>query len=64
MSDELLELQGSVESIIYRNESNGYTVLNLSCEDGETAAVGMMPEVSNSLLGAKWQAHNRDGICD
>ena len=44
MSDELLELQGSVESIIYRNESNGYTVLNLSCEDGETAAVGMMPE--------------------
>ena len=58
MSDELLELQGSVESIIYRNESNGYTVLNLSCEDGETAAVGMMPEVSvgeEIVVQGHWQ---------
>ena len=60
MSDELLELQGSVESIIYRNESNGYTVLNLSCEDGETAAVGMMPEVSvgeEIVVQGHWQTH-------
>lgn len=64
MSDELLELQGSVESIIYRNESNGYTVLNLSCEDGETAAVGMMPEVSvgeEIVVQGHWQTHKSYG---
>lgn len=64
MSDELLELQGSVESIIYRNETNGYTVLNLSCQDGETAAVGVMPEVSvgeEIVVQGHWQTHKSYG---
>ena len=42
---ELLELSGTVETIIYRNEQNGYTVLELSDEDG-TTAVGIMPDVN------------------
>lgn len=64
MNDELLELKGSVESIIYRNESNGYTVLNLSCEDGETTAVGIMPEVSvgeEIVVQGHWQTHKSYG---
>lgn len=43
-NNELLELEGTVETIIYRNESNGYTVIELSDEDN-TTAVGIMPDV-------------------
>ena len=43
-NNELLELEGTVETIIYRNESNGYTVIELSDEDS-TTAVGIMPDV-------------------
>ncbi len=64
MSDELLELCGSVEAIIYRNEQNGYTVLTLECEDGETAAVGIMPEVAvgeELVVRGRWQTHKSYG---
>lgn len=64
MSDELLELCGSVESIIYRNEQNGYTVITLSCEDGETDAVGIMPDVSvgeELVIRGHWQTHKSYG---
>lgn len=64
MSDELLELNGSVESIIYRNDSNGYTVLTLSCEDGDTVAVGIMPDVAEGeelrVVGI-WKTHQSYG---
>lgn len=35
-----MTLTGYVEHIIYRNEDNGYTVLNLNNEDGEIVCVG------------------------
>lgn len=41
----LFEISGSVGTIIYRNDSNGYTVLELNDED-ETVAVGIMPDVN------------------
>lgn len=44
-NNELLELSGTVQTIIYRNEANGYTVLELDDQD-ETTAVGIMPDVS------------------
>lgn len=43
--NELFELSAVVATIIYRNESNGYTVLELDDED-ETTAVGIMPDIS------------------
>lgn len=43
-NNELLELEGTVETIIYRNDANGYTVIELSDEDN-TTAVGIMPDV-------------------
>ena len=43
--NELFELSATVESIIYRNDVNGYTVLELDDED-ETTAVGIMPDVN------------------
>ncbi|MCI6017283.1 MAG: ATP-dependent RecD-like DNA helicase [Clostridiales bacterium] len=40
------QLCGFVEHIIYRNESNGYTVLNLMSQGEEVACVGILPAVT------------------
>ncbi|MCQ4022964.1 MULTISPECIES: ATP-dependent RecD-like DNA helicase [unclassified Ruminococcus] len=52
---ELERLEGDVESIVYRNDENGYTVLELDCDGELVTAVGNMPLVavgeSLSLLG-------------
>lgn len=41
---EYISLSGSVGTIIYQNEDNGYTVLRLDLEDGgETTVVGCIP---------------------
>ncbi len=46
MSDEkLLQLEGAVENIVYRNEENGYSVIEISDEDDYITAVGIMPQV-------------------
>jgi len=37
---------GIVEDIIYRNETNGYTILAVSTDDGEKTAVGTMFQLS------------------
>jgi exodeoxyribonuclease V alpha subunit len=37
---------GIVEDIIYRNESNGYTIIAVSTDDGEKTAVGTMFQLS------------------
>lgn len=41
--DTLLRLEGVVENIVYRNEENGYTVLEISDGDDYITAVGVMP---------------------
>lgn len=43
---ELYELSGQVEEIIFRNESNGYTVMELNCDDTSVTAVGIAPLLS------------------
>lgn len=44
---ELIELSGSVESVIYKNEENGYTVLRLRNENDEmVTVVGCIPFAS------------------
>ena len=44
MQDEaLLRLEGVVENIVYRNEENGYTVLEIADGDDYITAVGIMP---------------------
>ena len=48
--NQLLELTGSVEQVIYRNEKNGYTVLSLLAGDGEVPAVGTLPWVNDPAL--------------
>ena len=54
-------LEGSVEGIIYMNDENGYTILEICLEKGEiVTAVGIMPYVGegeNLKVYGKW-VHN------
>ena len=45
-NEQLYELTGSVETIIYRNDENGYTVMELAGEESMITATGVMPLVS------------------
>ena len=45
-NEQLFELTGQVETIIYRNEENGYTVIELAGEESMITATGIMPLVS------------------
>lgn len=42
---ELYELNCTVEHIVYKNEENGYTVIEADAQGSEVTAVGIMPEV-------------------
>lgn len=48
MTEDALRLEGKVDSVIYRNDENGYTVLRLAAEglDEPATVVGCMPGVS------------------
>ena len=45
-NEQLFEINGQVESVIYRNEENGYTVLELSGDEALITATGVMPLVN------------------
>lgn len=42
-NEKLYELSGQVEAIVYRNDENGYTVIELMGEDSMITATGVMP---------------------
>lgn len=56
----MLELCGSVERIIFKNEKNGYSVIELTAENEMVTAVGTMPNISvgeNLKLIGNWKNH-------
>ena len=58
--DGLTQLKGTVEHIIYSNEDNGYTVMDVGLEDDVITACGIMPYVSDGdslILWGNW-VHN------
>ena len=59
--NELLELSGTVDSVIYKNEDNGYTVLRLTDENGETVTVvGTFPYAAcgeSMIVSGQWMNH-------
>ncbi len=58
--DGLTQLKGTVEHIIYCNEDNGYTVMDVGLEDDIVTACGIMPYVSDGdslILWGNW-VHN------
>ncbi|MBQ3210421.1 MAG: ATP-dependent RecD-like DNA helicase [Oscillospiraceae bacterium] len=62
---ELMELSGTAESIIYKNEENGYTVLRLRDENGEmVTVVGCFPYVApgeSMIINGNWVNHGTHG---
>ena len=45
MDNDLIQIEGSVSSLIYQNGENGYSVVRLSTVDGAVTAVGCMPGI-------------------
>ena len=58
--DGLTQLKGTVERIIYCNEDNGYTVMDVGLEDDVVTACGVMPYIGEGdalILWGNW-VHN------
>lgn len=62
---ELSEISGSVASVIFRNDENGYAVVRMELDSGEvTTAVGCLPYVApGELMSAEgtWMTHAQHG---
>ncbi len=65
-SPDTLCLQGSVDGIVYRNEENDYTVLEIITKEGERhTAVGIMAAVAEGeevVLYGRWSKHSEYGV--
>lgn len=63
--EQLLELTGTAEQVVYRNDKNGYTVLEMVSGDESVTVVGTLPMVSAGeelrLLGG-WTSHPTFGV--
>ncbi len=62
---DLLELSGTVEAVIYKNEENGYTVLRLRDGSGENVTVvGCFPYAAageSMIISGRWMTHSVHG---
>ena len=62
---DLLELSGTVEAVIYKNEENGYTVLRLRDGSGENVTVvGCFPYAAageSMIVSGQWMTHSVHG---
>ena len=57
---ELIVLEGTVETVMYENQDNGYTVCLLETEDELITAVGIMPCTQEGEMiraQGKWETH-------
>ena len=64
MDQELLEIQGSVEEVIFHNDDSGFTVLELVTETEYITVVGTFAQVAPGeelRLKGNWVTHNTFG---
>ncbi len=65
MQQESEILQGSIGAVVYQNYENGYSVLRLQCDDGQTATVVgtiPLPVVGERLMvTGRWSSHQSYG---
>ena len=65
MQQELDILQGTIAAVVYQNYENGYAVLRLQCEDGQTVTVvGTIPRPAvgeRLMVTGKWSSHQSYG---
>ncbi len=62
---EMEILQGTIAAVVYQNYDNGYAVLRLRCQDGQTVTVvGTIPMPAageNLMVTGRWTSHNSYG---
>ena len=59
-AEDMIQIKGIVEHIIYTNEDNGYTVMDVGLEDDVITACGILPYINEGdavILRGKW-THN------
>lgn len=64
MADGLLHIEGSVENVIYRNESNGYIVLDLDASGELITVVGVLGNIEEGeilILEGNYSSHKKYG---
>lgn len=64
MEQEFIEIQGTVEDVIFHNDESGFTVIELTTEDEYITAVGVLPEVTAGeelRLKGNWVNHQTFG---
>lgn len=64
MADELLHMEGSVENIVYKNEINGYIVLDLDSGGEMVTVVGILGDIEEGeilILEGKYDTHKKYG---
>ncbi len=65
MSKELVQISGSIESVVYSNEDSGYAVLRLALEEGGVATVvGVLPYAAPGeklIVTGEWTTHQYHG---
>ena len=58
-------LQGAISAIVFQNHENGYTVLRLTCQDGQTVTVvGTIPLPilgERLMVTGRWSNHSSYG---
>ena len=52
-NETVLELTGQVEAVVYRNDDNGYTVIEIAGEDKAITATGTMPMIHKVMLSIR-----------
>ncbi len=62
---EMEILQGTIAAVVYQNYDNGYSILRLSCEDGQTVTVVgtiPLPTIGERLMvTGRWKNHSSYG---
>ena len=61
---ELTELRGCAEAVTFRNEENGFTVLDMACDGELVTVVGVLPQISPGEelhLTGRWGFHQTFG---
>ena len=64
MDEEIIELRGTIEDIIFHNGDTGFTVIDLSVNDELVTAVGVLPGLSVGEIvrvRGKWDYHQSFG---
>lgn len=64
MEEKTIQIEGTVENVLFRNENNGYIVLDLNAGDELVTVVGELGDIESGeslILEGKYEVHQRFG---